>query len=353
LFDRISNADIRGAVDELTHSLGVREEVTLGNLLAMLGRKEVEQCVQRMAKLIGLPVRIVLTYVAAGGGGTAGEAFESSALANTDSTGRGTEGITAQVTLPSDLPLYGTAGLENYPIRVRVSSNCCSHPYTFIAIMAHELSHVLLASLTHQHRDSELHTDLVAILLGFGQAVQRGRKIVEETVVDRVKHTKTTTFGYLNDSQFSYAYRYIADIRLTYRTKRQQLAIQLDKIVERYEYSIKLLKIFSEHIQYLDTTTPQRMDERDARRIVELHAIDPKDDWYRRLDSVRSMCAKAQKLTQNLDHYTTRTIDQIEEYAQSLRIASSRLEVITTEIKSDVQTLARYVGFMRRLRNRV
>lgn len=72
--------------------------------------------------------------------------------------------------------------------------------------MAHELSHVLLDSLRHPDRDSELHTDLVPLVLGFRACVRTGRKEVQSTMAnDGRLQTQTSIYGYLTDKQFEYA----------------------------------------------------------------------------------------------------------------------------------------------------
>ncbi len=98
---------------------------------------------------LGLPIRITLSYVSKEFRLGNTEGFRSSGLSRTDWTGRGVDGITAQVSIPDYLPLYGSVALAGYPISVRVSENCLERPETFLAIMAHELSHVLLRSLCH------------------------------------------------------------------------------------------------------------------------------------------------------------------------------------------------------------
>jgi hypothetical protein len=92
--------------------------------------------------------------------------------------------------------LYGTSGLDKFVIQIRVSENCCESPDAFLAVMAHELSHVLLASLWHPNKNSELHTDLVPLLLGFREIARLGRKIVRTATEGNIIRTHTTTYGY-------------------------------------------------------------------------------------------------------------------------------------------------------------
>jgi len=154
MFDRLSNDDITTALNELISCFGVKEDMPSDGLLDLLRKKKAEESVQELATRLGLPIRINLSYVPKDFRRGNTNIFGSSALARTDWTGRGIEGITAQVSIPQDLPMFGTSGLQDYVIKVRVSENCHAHPDTFVAIMAHELSHVLLASLRSPHKES-------------------------------------------------------------------------------------------------------------------------------------------------------------------------------------------------------
>ena len=154
MFERLTNTDATNALDELIACLGVREEMPYHDLVALLQKKDPEGCVQEIATRLGLPIRISLSYVPKDFRPATANRFRSSALGRTDSTGRGIEGITAQVSIPHDLPMFGSSDLEGFPIRVRVSESCYAHPETFVTMIAHELSHVLLASLWSPHKDS-------------------------------------------------------------------------------------------------------------------------------------------------------------------------------------------------------
>ncbi len=158
MFESLSNDKILSALKELIASVGVKEDVPYDKFLSFLQRNNAEGCVQEIATQLCLPIRVNLSYVPKSfmpdhTGHTDG--FHSSALVLTDSTGRGIESITAQVSIPQFLPMFGTSSLQGYPIRVRVSENCYEYPDTFLAIMAHELSHVLLASLYSAQKNSE------------------------------------------------------------------------------------------------------------------------------------------------------------------------------------------------------
>src|SRR5439155_7935618 len=93
-------------------------------------------------------------------------------------------------------------------------------PETAITILAHELSHVLLHSLRHPERESEVFTDLVPLVLGFGEIVERGRTVESVTHESGGTRTTTTTYGYLSDRDFSFAVGRVRSL-LSERAKRK------------------------------------------------------------------------------------------------------------------------------------
>ena len=195
MFDGLSNEDVQRACSELIPCLGVKEDICPDNFLRLLYNRDIKGCVQEIATRLGLPVRIDLSFVPKGFRPNNKGGFHSSALAQTDRTGHSIEGIIAQVSIPQTLPLFGSSSLEGFPIRVQISENCYDHPSTFIAVIAHELSHVLLACLRSPHKDSELHTDLVPILLGFRECTWSGRKTHKRSVCGNTTTTQIRHMG--------------------------------------------------------------------------------------------------------------------------------------------------------------
>jgi len=240
MFKKLTNKDISAAIDKLIAYLGVKEEIPSSDFLKLLRDKNAQGCVQEIAIRLGLPIRINLSYVGKDFRADNTNVFHTSAIAQTDWRGRGIESITAQVSIPPNLPMFGSSGLQGYPIQVRISESCHEHPETFVAIMAHELSHVLLASLWLPEKDSELHTDLVPIILGFREIVRRGRKIVQSTISGDTTTTQTTTYGYLTDSQHDFVCRYVIDILKTYQSKKKSFNRIGEEIISQASHSHKI-----------------------------------------------------------------------------------------------------------------
>lgn len=350
MFDRLSNDEIINALDELITCLGVKEEIASHDLVALLRKRYTEGCVQEIATRLGLPIRINLSYVPKDFRPGNTDRFRSSALARTDWTGRSIEGITAQVSIPQHLPMFGTSGLQGYPIQVRVSENCHAHPDTFIAIMAHELSHVLLASLWSPHKDSELHTDLVPIILGFRDVVQRGRKTIESTTNGNTTTTLTTTYGYLTDSQFEFACNHVTGLLHRHSHDKKRLLKLVEQFQRKIEKATRSLAAFRYYFRYLDSHPPKRMRKEHAERVVQLHGEDYTREWESRITAVRKSMEIAEAFARPLNHYTTGAVENLRTHTRVLELASDELDQVAEAIAKDGRILRKYVSFIYRLR---
>jgi hypothetical protein len=313
-------------------------------------KKDTQRCVQEIAIQLGLPISISLTYVPKdfSPGNVAG--FRSSELSRTDWTGHGVDGIIAQVSIPESLPLYGSSSLSGYPIGVRVNENGSERPETFVAIMAHELSHVLLRSLRHPGRASELHTDLVPILLGFGDCVRKGRKNVQRKTSGGVTTTNTTTYGYLTDSQFEFAWNKVRSMLQYHQGRKKHLLTLIAQANRKLHKTAQLLASFREYLVYLDTRLTGRMREDDARRVVRFHTWDFTRDWESTIAQARRRLEESAVFANPLRHYTSRAIGQLQERTLGLDQTYELLEQLTAAITVDVKILRRYVSLTYRLR---
>jgi hypothetical protein len=350
VFENVSNDEIAVAVDEMVEGLGVREDIPSGELLGLLKKGDTRGCVQEIAARLGLPIRISLSYVSSDftPGDTHG--FRSSELSRTDSSGHGVDGITAQVTIPKILPLYGSPSLEGYVISVRVGENCAEHPQTFVAVMAHELSHVLLGSLWHPQRDSELHTDLVPILLGFRDVVREGRKFVKSRTAGNRTTTETTTYGYLTDSQFELACRKVSGILQLNKLNKDSLLALVAQMRKKIEIIERGLATFRAHVLHLDTRLTKKMREDDARRVVKFHEWNYTARWESAIKEARVALATAESFAQPLSHYTRNATAQIKEHTRHLERELSSLDRMGDSIQDDVKVLNRNVGIVHRIR---
>ena len=176
--DGIKNDYIEKALNELIPTFGVKESIEPKKFISLIRSKKVKEGIKEIALSLGLPIQINISYVPRGYRPDNKDVFQSTQLVKTE-IGRGSEGITAQVTIPSDLPMYGASRMVNFPINVRLSENCADNPETLISVMAHELSHIVLHSIFHKEKENEFYTDLTAMLLGFADIMKIGRKVIK------------------------------------------------------------------------------------------------------------------------------------------------------------------------------
>jgi len=353
MFERLSNKEITCALDELIDLLGVKEEVPFHDLVAFLNKKDTEGCVQEIATQLGLPIRVNLTYIPKDFDPENIEGFGSTALSRTNQAGHGIEGIVAQVLIPQELPIFGSSALENYPIQVRVTENSHQHPETFATLIAHELSHVLLASLRSPYKDNELHTDLVPIILGLRDIVRKGRKKIEKWTSNTTITpftSKTITYGYLTDSQFEFACGYVTECLYPCLQDKNRLLEMVKKVRNKLKTTTKSLEIFRDYFNYLDSHLPEKMRPEHAQRIVQLHSRDYGREWEHCIADARIIMEKTKSFTRSVNHYTNSAIKQLKTHMRELESASDQLDQITKTINKDKKILRSYVGIFYRIR---
>lgn len=285
-------------------------------------------------------------------GGTTSARFESSSLGETDSAGRGIEGITAQVSIPSYLPFYGTPKLQGFRISVKVSDNCRKHSETFMALMAHELSHILLHSIWHKEKNNEIYTDLTAMILGFSEVMRIGRKVVETQYYTTFSETSTTTYGYLSDKQFYFALNRVRSILRDKTTSWNDLKEKTIQKLTAYKKQLhfygKRLCELNKFIECLDKNPKRKIRKEDVPKVIEVHG----PNYIGRFASVLRNNEKKLKEVELLYsdqfehpcHYTKKRLD-------SLRMFYENLNALVLDFTSESDLLSNDVAILRRCFN--
>ena len=343
--ERVDNKYINKAIDELVGFLGIKEDIPAESVLLPLQEGNTKKCIERIANHLGLPITVNLI---------SGESFDSCALVTTDGSGQGEEGIAAQVSIPSYLPLYGSPELQGFPIQIKVSGDCQRYADAFVATVAHELSHIVLHSLLHTERNNEIYTDIAAMLLGFAMAMNRGRYTVDSNYVLGWQLTTTTRFGYMKDEQFKFALRKVRAILKSSRTDFKKMRTEIDKQLSncRKQLSLyrKTFEEFSKLIEYLDRNQAKKIRKEDAKKIVEIHSLNYGD----RFESVLKSNEKKLRETELLysgwfaypqNHYSKQKLSSLEVFHNNLNGLLSSLIHESTLLKNDVALLRRCVGF--------
>lgn len=363
--DRIDNKYINGAIYELVGSLGIKESIPIKKIREPFCAGKVKESIETMANYLGLPIVVNLQYVPATyqrrniEGGNTGNWFESSSLVKTDSAGRGIEGITAQVSIPSYIPFYGTPGLQGFRISVKISDNCQRHPETFTALMAHELSHVLLHSLWHKEKNNEVYTDLAAMILGFSEVMNIGRKVVETQDYGTFSQTSTTTYGYLSDEQFHFALnqvkRILQDKTTSWNDLERKTLQKLTTCKKQLHLYKKLLYELNKSIEYLDKNLERKIRKEDVLKVIEVHS----PNYIERFASVLRNNEKKLKEVEFLysdrfkhphHHYTTQRLDSLRMFYENLNALLSDFTSESYLLSNDIAVLRRCFSFFDRLK---
>lgn len=260
---------ISKAVLDLTKVFGVREPHNSKQLRKLLSENKVQDCIQEIARMMGLPVKIDFSLVQPG---ISGESFRSTGLSRTDSEGKGVEGIFAQVSMPTNLPTYGSTALIDFPIRVRASKQSLEVQDVFIVMIAHELSHIILRAVLHNERDNEVYTDLTAMVLGFSEIMASGRKRQSSYYRDdNTQVTETEIYGYLDDAQFECArggIRKLLKKALGLRGKLRKRVKVLAKSLEKAQQDSASISFL---MKFLDQNPNRKYTKRQLEKLIRFH----------------------------------------------------------------------------------
>jgi hypothetical protein len=350
----VSNSYIKKALDELMPLFGVRdyedEVFTLSDcgdtskLRMLIAQGQTKEAVSEMASQFNLPVafRIIPT-----------NKFQSKHLVKTDHEGHSIAGITAQVMIPSNLPLYGTAKMKDFPIDIRVSKNCAKKPEVFICVIAHELSHVLLYSMRHPEKENEFYTDLIAMLIGFRKIMKSGRKVVKKhtTYSGQVQttHTNITTYGYLSDDNFDFAYAKIEEYLRLQKAIEEKLLLSTQESKVLIANARKQILLFNAYLEGLHKHETQNMSSHDAQKINTFRLPSHNDALSRSIGKVGRLANQSALLTEAGKAYTAKDMKKISKSSKQLSEASKNLASQYARLKNDVRLLEKHTGFFKRI----
>lgn len=349
----VKNDYIEKALNELIPVLGTKEFIDHEELISLIHSKKVKEAIKAIALYLGLPIEVNISYVPRGYWPSVNDGFQSTHIVKTDWRGRGSSGITAQVSIPSNLPFYGTPGMVNFPINVRLSENCAENPATLISVMAHEISHILLRSLWHKEKENEFYTDLVAMILGFANIMKIGRKVIKtNTFTDSgifssttTTHTETTTYGYLSDENFNFAFDKIESILSKQKSAKKKLLKKLNQFKKRLSKTKKLSFYFEKYLEYLDKNLNRKIPQEDGRKISAFHQSGYTDNFQTVVRENETSLEIFLKFVENLKNYTGRNIETMQQYESQLKSISGELARQHFMLQKDVDILKKYVSY--------
>lgn len=338
-------AHIATAITALTSVLGVHELVDENEILNLIRSGKMKEAIRLIALSLGLPIEVHISYVSKNYSRNAAPAFNSSQLVQTDGNNHGTAGILAQVLIPQSLPLYGTPQMANFPVQVKVSEHCAESPYTLMLVIAHELSHIVLHSMWHKERASEIYTDLTAMTLGFSSIMKKGRKIELVTSTNTI----TTRYGYLSDDEFDCAFRMLESALTKHHSAKQKLHVKIGLSRQQLSEGRKLRARFVEYLSYLDRHLNRKINHEDLLKISSYHQpgyLDEFDMIFVRTDQTGESFSK---YLATLRTYTENTLHAVAQFDSRLEKDLRDFATRHSLLREDVCVLKQYVGLTKRL----
>lgn len=328
----VDNNYIKEAVHSLYNTIGIK--LPMSDLSRFING-DVRDRIEHMAVALGLPVKITVNF---------STNFYSTALAES-----GNGGITAQVNIPSNLPMYGSKELTGLPIHIRISGDFSNHPYTFASIIAHELSHILLYSLRNQYKDSEIHTDLCAIMMGFSYLIGIGRTMVDKKNMGEYIQTTTHTYGYLSDNNFRYAERLIDEIRCRHtslQSKIRDCVNNSENLISKIEArQSKLNKL----IGILHTHPRKKIISKDAQNLVALHNCNHNEDIVNLISMHKTSINKCKGEILTRNYFMPRDNALFESKLKECDLWQHELDGILSRLQNDQDAVLRNISFWQRI----
>lgn len=266
----MDNKEIEIILNELINSYGIHKDIDRINLRYLNNKYGLHKAVEEIALQFGLPIKINIVRVVHGAKYNEKSQFHTTQLSKTDASGKGTEGITAQVIIPNNLPAFGSESMKGFNIDIKVGNNKIDDPVHLFFIIAHEMSHVFLYSVYSKFKSNEYATDLNLLVFGFKELCWEGRKTKDQSQnnSDGSTSSLTTTYGYLNDSEFEFAYSEIIRRKLAIIAK-VKVFDKLSKSTEEIFDSMKMLDaLIKKYISNPKISKSNSMKDKDSKFLV-------------------------------------------------------------------------------------
>ena len=158
----IPQPDVKALVRSVTRSIGVRKSVDPKPLRTLFAKHEYIELVGAIKRALQLDMQLVVGIVRTGGH----------------------EGHPAWIGIPESLPPYGTDAFRKTKITVFIRKAILEDaPFdTVVKIIAHEMSHIVLAAIGNPLWKDERAVDVTAMVLGFAEFYERGTERCKTTI---------------------------------------------------------------------------------------------------------------------------------------------------------------------------
>ena len=331
----MKNQDIEKALNELIPMIGVYKLANQTKLLNLISARRPEDAVKEIALSMGLPIKIEITYVSEANIGN----------------------IPAKIYIPSNLPHYGSPDMIDFPINIQISNTGIKTPLSLLAVLAHELAHIVLHSKRYKKKDDEYYTDLTAMLMGYAKIMKSGRKVVKSTItttgtinVTTTTHTNTITYGYLSDESFNYAYKMIE----VYLEKQKYLIMVLKQKAVNYKGKLskadKQYALIKYYLTYLGNNPDIKINLEDAQKRVELHSPLYFDAYISTKEIGSELAERIIAYCDSEKTYTAKDVESINRYSKLLEGALKDLTIQVSFLKTSIKVLNRNVSLKHRLK---
>ncbi|HHX58212.1 MAG TPA: hypothetical protein GX706_00355 [Candidatus Moranbacteria bacterium] len=157
--ESVTNQQIVLYIDKLTRSLGgVRKDIPpklMDKLRKLFDEKRIIECVDIVKNYLNIKNQVMVD-------------FQNSLHSESDFCGNK---IIAQINAPPALPFWGLVGFYQIKLILRLDwreilNGSCDD---FLFIVSHEFCHFILQAIRSPLQESEIATDLTAMILGFSQ----------------------------------------------------------------------------------------------------------------------------------------------------------------------------------------
>lgn len=185
--DKKSKEYIYHCLKVLTKSYGIKEHVTDQGLKIQFDHQLYAECVLEIMRKMGLNNTVKVTCYS-------DEKFPRKQAA-------------AFVNLPTNnMPPLNSIAFQNLRIPICIKKSITNKYETFVYVVAHELSHIVLHGTNHSLKESEVATDLFVLISGFGWIMEEGIRVWKSDNYYK-------NYGYLKYHEFVYAKEYLAKIK--------------------------------------------------------------------------------------------------------------------------------------------
>lgn len=333
---------VEKALDDLIDSFGVQEPVKYYKITKLIRSEKYHEAVHKVASELGLPITVNIEFVSS----TQGFDGHHSSTSKRNNQNKSTP---ARVLIPSDLPFYGSSEMTGFPIEVQIKKGRAQKPTSMVAVLAHELSHIVLHSMHHQRKDSEAYTDLTAMILGFDEVMEKGRedfaRYFNDPKTNKRKKQKIK-YGYLDDSTFEHALNKIRRTREKRKQKKESVIKIIDEIKEIANGIPAKIDVLRNRLDGLRDKQRENISQEKAKQLQHLHLPDYGDDKKAYAKKAKEEAKEKQEKIENISTYNDKSMKAISDLKNHSERLRDNLESRIKSIENDIRLAESCYSFM-------